>query len=65
MADGPTPQQIQQVQTNLANMQRLNDYVYNHGLAIFGNAYALLSEEDTPTRDLPWASIFSKPHFAA
>ena len=26
---------------------------------------ALLSEEDTPTRDLPWASIFSKPHFAA
>jgi hypothetical protein len=47
MANGPTPQQIQQVQTNLANMQKLNDYVYDHGLAVFGNAYALLSEQDS------------------
>ena len=28
-------------------MQKLNDYVYNHGLAPFSNAYALLTEKDS------------------
>jgi len=46
MGNGPTPDQIRTVQTNLANMQKLNDYVYNHGLTVFVNAYALLSEQD-------------------
>ena len=42
----PTSAQIQQVQTNLANMQALNDYVYNQGQSKVLNAYLLLSEQD-------------------
>jgi hypothetical protein len=43
----PTPAQIQQVQTNLQNMQALNDYVYNQGgSSRIMNAYLLLSESD-------------------
>lgn len=44
---GPTPSQIQQVQTNLRNMQSFNDYVYDTGaVAKVLNAYLLLSEQD-------------------
>jgi len=47
MADsGPTQQQIQQVQSNLTNMQQFNDYVYNQGQSRVLNAYLLLSEQD-------------------
>ena len=42
----PTQEQIQTVQTNLTNMQALNDYIYTHGLAKIQNAYLLLSEPD-------------------
>ena len=43
----PTPAQIAQVQTNLKNMQALNDYVYNQGgSSRITNAYLLLSETD-------------------
>lgn len=47
MANGPTPQQIQQVQTNLQNMQALNDYIYNQGQSRVLNAYLLLTEQDS------------------
>lgn len=43
----PTPAQIKQVQTNLTNMQSLNDYVYNQGQSKVINAYLLLTEPDT------------------
>jgi len=43
----PTAAQIAQVQSNLTNMQALNDYVYNEGQAKVFNAYLLLSEPDT------------------
>ncbi|HEY0779899.1 MAG TPA: hypothetical protein VGD56_18180, partial [Gemmatirosa sp.] len=42
----PTPTQISQAQTNLANMQTYNQYVYNHGSARITNAYMLLTEVD-------------------
>ena len=42
----PSAAQLQTVQTNLANMQSLNDYVYTHGLAQVTEAYLLLSEPD-------------------
>jgi hypothetical protein len=42
----PTPAQIAQVQTNLTNMQALNDYIYNHSTAKVLNAYFLLTEQD-------------------
>jgi hypothetical protein len=42
----PTPQQIQAVKTNLANMQAFNDYMYTNGLARVANAYDLLTETD-------------------
>jgi hypothetical protein len=42
----PTPQQIVTVQTNLANMQKLNDYVYTNGLAKILNAYFLLNSQN-------------------
>src|SRR5438045_1685151 len=45
-SDGPTPDQIKKVQTNLTNMLAFNDQVYNFGLAKYLNAYALLSEHD-------------------
>jgi len=45
---GPTPAQIQQVQSNLKNMQAFNDYVYDTGaVAKVLNAYMLLSEQDS------------------
>ena len=48
MSNGdPTPQQVEQVQQNLANMQALNDYVYNQGQSRVLNAYLLLSEQDS------------------
>lgn len=48
MASTPTPAQIAQVQTNLKNMQALNDYVYNQGgSSRILNAYFLLSEQDS------------------
>lgn len=48
MSNGtPTPAQIQQVQTNLKNMQAFNDYVYNQGNSKVLNAYLLLSEKDS------------------
>lgn len=47
MTTGPTPGQIAQVQSNLKNMQALNDYVYNQGgSSRILNAYLLLSEQD-------------------
>jgi hypothetical protein len=46
MSSGPTPAQIAQVQSNLQNMQALNDYVYNQGQSRVLNAYLLLSEQD-------------------
>jgi hypothetical protein len=42
----PTPAQIAQVQSNLQNMQALNDYVYNQGQSRVLNAYLRLSEQD-------------------
>ena len=45
-SNGPTPDQIKKVQTNLTNMLAFNDQVYNFGLAKYLNAYALLSEHD-------------------
>ena len=45
-SNGPTPDQIKQVQTNLSSMQAFNDQVYNFGLAKYLNAYELLSEHD-------------------
>lgn len=42
----PTPAQVQQVQTNLTNMQAFNDYVYNQGQSKVLNAYLRLSEQD-------------------
>ena len=45
---GPSPAQIQQVQSNLQNMQAFNDYVYDTGAsAKVLNAYLLLSEQDS------------------
>jgi hypothetical protein len=44
--NGPTDAQIVTVQTNLTNMQSLNDYIYDHGQAVILNAYLLLSEQD-------------------
>ena len=43
----PTPAQIAQVQTNLKNMQALNDYVYNQGQSKILNAFLLLTEPDS------------------
>mgnify|MGYP001404424282 CR=1 FL=1 len=41
----PTPAQIAQVQSNLKNLQALNDYVYNEGASSrILNAYLLMSE---------------------
>ena len=40
MSNGPTPDQIKKVQTNLTNMQAFNDQVYSFGLAKYLNAYA-------------------------
>jgi hypothetical protein len=45
-ATGPTDAEIQQVQTNLKNMQAFNDYVFNHGQSLVNNAYVLLTEQD-------------------
>ena len=46
--DDPTPDQIQQVQSNLTNMQSFNDYVYDTGAVNkVLNAYLLLSEKDS------------------
>jgi len=45
MAD-PTPEQIQLVQTNLVNMQELNDYIHDYGQDRILNAFLLLSEPD-------------------
>jgi hypothetical protein len=44
----PTPDQIQQVQTNLKNMQSLNDYIYTYGQSKILNAYLLLTEVNDP-----------------
>jgi hypothetical protein len=44
----PTDAQIKQVQTNLKNMQSLNDYIYTYGQAKILNAYLLLTEVDDP-----------------
>jgi hypothetical protein len=46
-ASGPTPAQIAIVQTNLQNMQALNDYVYTHGQSKIMNAYSLLHQPDS------------------
>ena len=46
MSKDPTPGQIVQVQSNLKNMQALNDYVYNQGQSRVLNAYLLLSQQD-------------------
>lgn len=43
----PTDAQIKQVQTNLTNMQALNDYVYNQGQSKILNAFLLLTEPDS------------------
>jgi SCP-2 sterol transfer family protein len=45
-SNGPTPDQIKKVQTNLTNMQAFNDHVYSFGQAKYLNAYFLLSEHD-------------------
>jgi hypothetical protein len=41
-----TPQEIQQVQTNLARMQAFNDYIYTSGNSYIINCFALLSQQD-------------------
>lgn len=43
---GPTPDQIKTVQGNLQHMQKLNDYIFNHGQAKILHAYLLMSEKD-------------------
>lgn len=43
--DAPTSAQITAVQTNLANMQALNDYIFNHTDPLITNAYLLLTEQ--------------------
>src|SRR5215471_5843773 len=51
---GPTPQQIAQVQSNLKNMQAFNDYVYSQGgNSRILNAYLLLSQKDDHDPGLP------------
>jgi len=42
----PTPEQIQKVQSNLANMQKFNDYIHSYGQDKILNAYLLLSQRD-------------------
>ncbi len=46
MPDAPTPAQIAQVQSNLARIQRLNDYIFTYGQPKVLNAYFLLSQTD-------------------
>jgi hypothetical protein len=43
----PTPEQVRQVQANLANMQRFNDFIYAHGQTKILNAYLLTSRQDS------------------
>lgn len=47
MPADPTPEQVQQVQVNLANMQRFNEFIYSHGQAKVLNAYLLTSKQDS------------------
>jgi len=42
-----TPQEITQVQTNLARMQAFNDYIYTSGNSYIINCFALLSKADS------------------
>lgn len=42
-----TSQDIQKVQTNLANMQAFNDYIYSSGNTYIINCFALLSKADS------------------
>lgn len=42
-----TQQDIQKVQTNLANMQAFNDYIFNSGNPYIINCFALLSKADS------------------
>jgi len=51
----PTPQQIALVQSNLKNMQKLNDYIYTNGLARLASAYLLLSQDDNSDPGLVYA----------
>lgn len=46
MIDAPTAAQIAQVQTNLANMQALNDWLHSDGQDKIANAFALFAEGD-------------------
>jgi hypothetical protein len=51
----PTQDQITKVLTNLDNMQKWNDYVYNkHFGASISNAYLLLTEPDTNDKGLTY-----------
>ena len=42
----PTPENIAIVQTNLANIQAFNDYIYNNGQAYFTNCFLLMTSTD-------------------
>jgi len=42
-----TPEDIQKVKTNLANMQAFNDYLYSSGNTYIINCFALLSKADS------------------
>ena len=44
--DGPTPAQVLKAQTNLRNMQALNDWIQLYGQPKILNAYLLLSQVD-------------------
>lgn len=61
----PTQDQIAQVQTNLANMQQFNDYVYNHGNARIANAYQLLAASDTSDPGVKFGISILKKAFQA
>jgi hypothetical protein len=43
----PTPEQIAQVQSNLANLQQFNDWIHDDGQDKIANAFDLLTEPDS------------------